>query len=116
MAEYKSFGATNEPRTCLWCGVRLAQYMSYQGGTYVKGSEITASECCNAPIDRTGSYPECSKCFESVRTERRGRFKHVPTGTYGWDGKGYFCRQMCATQFGTRMAELGKILVPLERR
>lgn len=90
MARNKSFGATNEPRTCLWCGARLVQRMDHNAEEWTK------------------------YMAEATRDSRQGkplkdrRIRGIPTGTYGEDGDGLFCRVRCGYQFGRAMAQLGR--------
>lgn len=96
MAEWRPFGASNQPNTCIWCGrkLRFKVLKSHYNMTVV-------------PLDPNDlAYEEHShttrKSYKNVVDER---------ATVGGDYQdGFFCGLRCAYQFGVRMAQLGRRL------
>ena len=82
MPNAHDFGATNEPRTCLWCGAKLRQNKTW------------------AMVRRS---TERSHRTDDIRT---------PNGTYGWEGNGFFCTLRCGEAFGKAFASMGRRLKP----
>jgi hypothetical protein len=82
MAEWRSFNASNEEDTCLWCGKKLR----YKGKT-PPGEGLTV-----LGHDKAG----------------RNIYKTIPAEKSGDYEDGFFCGLRCAYQFGVRMAELGR--------
>jgi hypothetical protein len=118
MARDKDFGATNDPRTCLWCGVRLTQIIEHRGPWIT--TTRTASACHQAPmyegLDRWNDRPafRCEKCDREQDMRVTGYAEKTPTGRYGEQGDGLFCRTRCGYQFGRAMAQHGRRLMPSE--
>lgn len=120
MAHNKDFGATNEPRTCLWCGTRLKQIIKHSGEwvTTVR----TKSACCQAEmhegLDQWDDQPamRCKKCDRIQEMRRHHYSNKTPTGLYGEDGDSLFCRTRCGYQFGRALALHGRRLTPERQR
>lgn len=117
MARDKAYGATNEPRTCLWCGARLTQIMTFNSAD-LAGVPRTTSACCKRPVytDEMVEHPilRCERCHET-QSQKVYRRTGEPTGRYGESGAGLFCRTRCGYQFGHALAQHGRRLKPLER-
>ena len=113
MADNKTFGATNEPRTCLWCGARLVQIIERDGAW--ETIDRTKSACCRKPIylglDQWNDQPahRCQKC-DRIQVMKIHRYPTRATGRYGQDGDGLFCRTRCGYQFGRALALNGRRL------
>lgn len=82
MADYRAFGATNEPDTCLWCGRKLRHEQKW------------------------AEDPETRR-FVPVFGEDGEPAKQELGGSYH---DGYFCGLRCGYQFGVRFGQLGKRL------
>lgn len=86
MAEFRAFGATGEPDTCIWCGRKLRRqgskdYVSDGQGSYKK--------------DDKGNFIK----VQAYRAEKLGDYED-----------GFFCGLRCGYEFGKAMAELGERL------
>lgn len=84
MAEWRDFGATNEPDTCLWCGKELRY--RYRDSCWTPWTEDTPSRRL--------------KPAERRRAELGGDYED-----------GFFCGLRCAYMFARRLAQLGNRLV-----
>lgn len=82
--DYQSFGATNEPDTCLWCGRKL----------------VHKSRMCEE--GDPGAF--------RVGGEGRGGWWARKADKGGGYSDGMFCGLRCGYQFGKRMAEFGERL------
>ena len=84
MAEWRPFGASNQPDTCLWCGNKLRQQYKWtepprdlpwgDRKQWLKDNQI--------PYEKKGDYHD-----------------------------GFFCGLRCGYSFGERLAQLGRRLV-----
>lgn len=118
MARDKAYGATNEPRTCLWCGAGLAQVMRWTGQLTEQTIRKSKSRCCWVDIylDPATGRSKCEQCGADSNPYTKSRSVNEPTGTYGEDGDGLFCRTRCGYQFGRALAQHGRRLKPREER
>jgi len=82
------FGATGEPGTCLWCGRKLRHQDSIVDSSRRGEPGVTWHEL--------GHYA-------TARAELGGHYQD-----------GLFCGLRCGYQFGARLAELGRRLMPKE--
>lgn len=83
MADWREFGATNKPETCLWCGKGL------------RWATVSARS-----MPQTEHFDRAKRGDKALR-ERR----YNAPGDYG---DGYFCGLRCAYQFGVLAAQSGK--------
>jgi len=87
MAEYREFGATNDPNTCLWCG---------------------------RPLRPKREHVEPEKHgFSNTQygtPEWKAFVKAQPIVGYGDYADGKFCGLRCGYLFGRRLADLGRRL------
>lgn len=88
MAQFRSFGATNDEHTCLWCGNRLR-------------------------VHRKTPSPEAGETWAEFY--KRDDDQKKGTGEiegYGDYLDGFFCGLRCSYQFAVRLAKLGRRLSP----
>jgi hypothetical protein len=118
MARDKDYGATNEPRTCLWCGAQLRQITTWTGQFQTESIRRSTSRCCYVAIylDPASGRYKCEQCGSDSAPYTKQRAVTAPTGTYGEDGDGLFCRTRCGYQFGRALAQHGRRLKPREER
>jgi len=99
MASWRPFGASNAPKTCLWCGRKL-RFKALQSHT-----EIT--QVLLDPKNEKDQY-----LIEEGQITRK-RYKTIidERDTIGGDYRdGFFCGLRCGYEFGVRMAQLDKRL------
>jgi hypothetical protein len=82
------FGATNKPRTCLWCGGRLYSRCSDR---WLKRNLVTRANEVSSPISGEQWVREHYAMFH---------------GLYG-KHDGLFCSDKCAIEFGSAAARNG---------
>lgn len=114
MASDRSFGATNAPDTCLWCGTTLRPH--YQTRTETVSKIPKQSPCCKAPLYKDPSGPHyCTECDHYVNTHSNrivSRTKlNRPKGALM---DGLFCSLGCAHKFALVLAGNGRRLKPRE--
>lgn len=92
MAEWREFGATNEPDTCLWCGKKL-----------VHQSRLAET------------HPRADESWQDywLRQDQIPRLRQERGGSYA---DGNFCGLRCGYLFGDRLADLGRRLRPEDGR
>ena len=99
MADWREFGASNEPDTCLWCGNKL-RYLS-------KHSHYETSEVPLDPNDYNDQF-----LIEEGHTTKK-KYSNVVDERWAKSGgyhDGFFCGLRCAYQFAVRLAQLGRRL------
>lgn len=84
MPDWRSFGATNAERTCLWCGQRLRPR-------------------------KTWTKPPADLDLRDHAAWRRKNETIVGWGDYG---EGFFCGLRCAYQYAEALAKGGRRLRP----
>ena len=96
MAEWRPFGATNAPDTCLWCGNKLRHKV-----TESHYEEIRVEVPEELRWDPAVTHRKQSKSVADKRAEKGGDYQD-----------GFFCGLRCGYQFGERLAQLGRRLNP----
>lgn len=91
MSDRRPFGATNEHKTCLWCGTKLV--------TTYKYTHRHESDCCNAPMK--GAI--CTSC------KRRASYHVIREASQEVTAvmSELFCADGCAASFGEHFAKQG---------
>jgi hypothetical protein len=96
----RSFGATNEKDTCLWCGWKLRIFILDRGS--------------RNPVSTL--YTEATQRQDREREQQRKErvTEHGPRrGDYG---DGFFCGLRCAYEFAVALAQHGRRLQPKEQK
>lgn len=99
MADYRPFGASNEPDTCIWCGKKL------------RHRQVTAKMTVG---DAKAKGHKLSRTQQSMKDDW-----HVEV-VIGYKEKGgdyvdgHFCGLRCGYMFGVAMADNGRRLQPKE--
>lgn len=97
MAEYRSFNASNEPDTCLWCGRKL-RHRQITKTMPAREAKAQGYKVTNAEMLKDGEWPVSA----ILGYEELG-------GDYV---DGHFCGLRCGYQFGVAMADNGRRLQP----
>ena len=96
MAEWRPYGASNQPDTCVWCGNKLRHKI-----------KDWHEERTQIPI------PEEQQWDPDVTTRTHVRNVTDRRAEKGGDYEdGLFCGLRCGYMFGVRMGELGRRLAP----
>ncbi len=112
---WRAFSATNEPDTCLWCGLKLRKPNNVKSEREYF-TPTHCQECKSKNVQADGKYFFCGDCQRDVAcyrqkiTEKTARYDKP-----GGYGDGFFCGLRCGYQWAVRFAELGKRLVNTER-
>lgn len=118
---FHSFGATNEPDTCLWCGrkLRRSSYTEWittdktpKRCTFRMGMYRDLETCGDTEFRRDGIGWRCKAhdhYVPPVKTLKTRTPNHDKPGDYG---DGFFCGLRCGYMFGRALANGGDRLKP----
>lgn len=120
-----SFGATNKPCTCLWCGRKLRrQYHTEweqterkpaQCGTRlsVDGEIYEKRTCKSTKFKKSDLGWSCIECHTLTGGSRKVASRRPFYDKPGGFGDGHFCGKNCGYHFGVAMANNGRRLQPV---